>query len=56
VSSSTLFTIETLVAMLEALKDLTGQTAKTLTIGRTNLAKLTEEQIAIATNKNWTLA
>jgi hypothetical protein len=55
-SSSTLYSVETLVAMLEALEDLTGQKAKTLTIGSANLAKLTEEQIAIATNKNWTLA
>ena len=56
ISASTLYSVETLVAMLEAIADLTGQTAKTLTIGATNLAKLTEEQIAIATNKNWTLA
>ena len=28
----------------------------TLTIGTTNLAKLTDDQIAIATNKGWTLA
>jgi hypothetical protein len=56
ISSSTKFSAETLVAMFEALADLTGQEAKTLTIGSTNLAKLTEEQIAIATNKNWTLA
>jgi hypothetical protein len=42
--------------MLEALADRTGQTAKTLTMGATNLAKLTDGQKAIATNKNWTLA
>lgn len=56
VSASTKFTAEALVSMFEALADLTGQIAHTLTIGATNLAKLTEEQIAIATNKNWTLA
>ena len=42
--------------MFEALKDNTGTTAKTLTLGATNLAKLTEEQKQIATDKNWNLA
>jgi hypothetical protein len=56
ISISTKYSVETLVAMFEALKDLTGQTAKTLTMGATNLAKLTDEQKAIAINKNWTLA
>ena len=49
-------TVESMVAMFSALKDLTGETAKTLTLGSTNLAKLTDEQKAIATNKNWILA
>lgn len=49
-------TVESMVAMFNSLKDLTGDTAKTLTLGSTNLAKLTDEQKAIATNKNWTLA
>ena len=56
VSVATLLTVESLIGMFEALADLTGQTAKTLTIGATNIAKLTEEQIAIATEKNWTIA
>jgi len=56
VSSSTLFTAETIVACLEALADRTGETAYTLTIGTTNINKLTAEQRAIATNKNWNLA
>jgi hypothetical protein len=56
VSSSTRFSVETLVAMLEALADRTGQTAYTLTIGATNLNKLTNEQKAIAIGKNWNLA
>ena len=56
VSASSLFSVDTLVSMLNALADLTGQQAKTLTIGSTNLAKLSNEQIAIATEKNWTLA
>ena len=49
-------TVDSMVAMFNSLKDLTGTTAKTLTLGSTNLAKLTDEQKAIATNKNWTLA
>lgn len=49
-------TVDSMVAMFNSLKDLTGETAKTLTLGSTNLAKLTNEQKAIATNKNWTLA
>lgn len=56
-SASTLYSVETLVAMLEALADRSAETtAYTLTLGSTNLAKLTDEQIAIATDKNWTLA
>lgn len=49
-------TQQSLVRMLTALADLTGLQAKTLTVGSANLAKLTNEQIAIATEKNWTLA
>jgi len=49
-------TVESMVAMFNNLKNLTDETAKTLTLGSTNLAKLTDEQKAIATNKNWTLA
>ena len=55
-SASTKFSVDTMIAMFNALADLTGQQAKTLTLGSTNLAKLTNEQIAIATEKNWTLA
>ena len=55
-SVSTLYTAETIVSWLEALADRTGQSTYTLTIGSTNIAKLTEAEIAIATNKNWTLA
>jgi len=49
-------TVDSMVAMFNSLKDLTGTTAKTLTLGSANLAKLTDEQKAIAINKNWTLA
>lgn len=55
-SKSVLLEHESIVALLENLKDLTGETAKTITLGSTNLAKLTDEEKAIATNKNWTLA
>ena len=39
-SPSTKYSVDTLVAMLTALADRTGQTAYTLTLGATNLAKL----------------
>lgn len=55
-SSSTRYSAETMVSWFEALADRTGQAPFTLTIGSTNLNKLTAEQKAIATNKNWTLA
>ena len=55
-SWSSKLTAETMVNMFESLKDNTGTTAKTLTLGATNLAKLTDEQIQIATNKNWNVA
>lgn len=47
---------DSIIQLLENLKDLTGTSAKTLTLGAINLAKLTDEEKAIATNKNWTLA
>ena len=47
---------EALLEVLGNLKDLTGSTGATLTLGSTLLAKLTEDDIAIATNKNWTVA
>lgn len=53
---SSLYSRETILKCLNALADRTGQTAYKLQIGATNLAKLTEEDILIATNKNWTLA
>jgi hypothetical protein len=52
---STRLAAETIIACLEALADRTGQTAYTITFGTTNLNKLTAEQKAIATNKNWNL-
>ena len=55
-SVSTRYSRETILQWLSALADRIGQTAYKLTIGAKNLAKLTEEDILIATNKNWTLA
>ena len=55
-SASTLYSRETILQWFNALADRTGSTAYTLTIGAKNLAKLTEQDILIATNKNWTLA
>ena len=43
-------------ALINGLADLTGQTTQTLTLNSTLIAKLTEEDIAIATAKNWTIA
>ena len=54
ISASTLFDREDLVLILNNLKTVT--TTKTLTMGSTNLAKLTDEDKLIATNKGWTLA
>lgn len=53
---SSRFTREALLEIINNCQDLTGQSAKTITMGSTNLAKLTDEDKLIATNKNWTLA
>lgn len=54
-SNCTALSHDSIVAMIASLKDLTGQTAKSLTIGADNLAKLTDAEKAVATGKNWTL-
>ena len=54
ISASTLFEREDLVLILNNLKTVT--TTKTLRMGATNLAKLTDSDKAIATDKGWTLA
>lgn len=51
---STKFTREALLEIIGNLKPV--KRTKRLTMGATNLAKLTEEDKAIATNKGWTLA
>ena len=54
ISASTRFERADLVTILNNLKTVT--TTKTLKVGATNLAKLTDEDKLIATNKGWTLA
>lgn len=49
-------THDSMVAMIANLKDLTGETAKTLSLGATNLARLSEAEKSVAAAKNWTLA
>ena len=52
-SVSTYLTVDSLVDMLTVLPTVSS---KKITIGATNKAKLTAEQLAIATNKGWTVA
>ena len=54
-SSSTKYTHDTILSWLNALYDRTGLDTYKFIIGTTNLNKLTDEEKAIATNKNWTL-
>ena len=54
ISASTKFEQSDLVTILNNLATVTS--TQTLTMGSTNLAKLTDEDKAIATNKGWTLA
>ena len=54
ISSSTLFERSDLLTILNNLQTVTS--TKVLTMGATNLAKLTDEDKLIATNKGWTLA
>ena len=56
ISSAIYLTHESLMSVLESLGDITGSATQTLTIGSKNLAKLTDEEKAIATNKGWSLA
>ena len=47
--------LDSIMSVFNALKDLTGEPAQTLTLGVSNMQKLTDEQKAIATAKNWVL-
>ena len=53
---SPLLTDESIQSIIDGLADLTGQTAQTLTLHTDVKSKLTQEQIAQITSKNWTLA
>lgn len=52
-STATAITAESLVNLMAVLGTVDG---KTLTLGDTNKAKLTDEQITVATNKGWIVA
>ena len=52
-STCTNLTVESIMNVINQAATVTG---KTMTLGSTNLAKLTDEQKAVATNKGWTLA
>lgn len=48
---------ESIIDMLNKLADVTAEEGTyTLTLGETNLAKITAEEVAIGTNKGWTIA
>lgn len=56
ISSSTKFTEEALVEILNNLDNPYSTSSRTFKMGSTNLAKLTDEEKAIATSKGWILA
>ena len=56
VAQSTLLTDGSVQSVISALKDLTGETAQTVTFAVAVKRKMTDEQIAQITAKNWTLA
>lgn len=55
-AESPLLSDESIQSIINGLADLTGQTAQTLTLHALVKEKLTDEQIAQITSKNWTLA
>ena len=55
ISASTKFSQETLEALIDNLVDLTGQTARTFTMGSLNLVKVSQEKKDLATARNWSL-
>ena len=54
-TSSILISIASLLDMIDLLPQLESGTTKTLNIGSQNKLKLTSDQIAVATNKGWTV-
>ena len=55
ISNLNMLTAESLNSLIGWLGDLTGETTETLTIGSTNLAKLSAGDIAVGTAKNWSI-
>ena len=56
-SPCTNLTVDSLMNVINQAADLNGSgLSRTMTFGSTNLAKLTDEQKAVATSKGWTLA
>lgn len=55
-NKSSLLSDDTIQSIIDGLGDMTGKTAMVLTLHADVKAKLTEEQIATITGKNWTLA
>jgi hypothetical protein len=56
-SANTTLTYNSLMSIINALKDYSGTTTtKTVTLGTTNLAKLSDAEKSIATQKGWSLA
>ena len=49
-------THDSIVEMFNSLRDNTGSSVKSLTLGSTNLAKVSDAEKLIAINKNWTLS
>ena len=55
-SHFSLLTADDIVAVMNALYDRTGRETYSLTLGGTHINELTDEQKAIATDKNWILS
>ena len=53
--SKTVLNVTSLLDVIDNLATFQNQSFRTLTLGSTLLAKLSEDQIAIATNKGWTV-
>lgn len=49
-------TKQSVIGIFNNLKDLTGETSKKLTLSSVLQLQLTDEELAIATNKNWTIS
>ncbi len=51
--SSCPLTVDSLMSIIGALKDLTGAESKYINLGGTNISKLSLEQLSLITDKNW---